>query len=314
MEARVGIGIDFGSTNIKGAILDETGRVYATACAANNGAQGYDQAVRDLIALVEKLLNDAGRSSESVAGLGVACPGLVDVNRGLMVYHPGFEWKNKALQKDLAARFPELPVRLINDGNAAAYGEMRLGAAAGKKNVVLLTLGSGVGGGIIVNGEILNGRDGFAGEIGHMIVEMHGETCCCGRQGCLETYSAARGLTAYARQQRMRKDIATTMSEEACGSIKTIAQAADQGDPLALHIMERLYAYLSGGIVSLIHIVNPESVVLSGGIANLGEGFLTRISGMVEEKLMYPLFRCEIRIAALGENAGIFGACLFGLL
>lgn len=287
---RYAAGLDLGGTNLKYGIVSEDGAVVHRASTPSRAAAGPD-AVLDTMgrALAECL----ARGIElHAAGAGI--PGAVDTTRGISlgdVQHIP-SWKGVAVGPYLASR-TSLPVFVDNDGKAMAYAEARVGAARGAANVVGLTLGTGIGGGIVLDGELHRGRTFNAGEIGHTIVDANGELCPCGNRGCLAMYC---GGSTFG------------------GDPRAVFEAASRGDDVARATIDRVVFYLGAGITSIVNLLNPDVVVIGGGISDAGDAFVARVADEVRRRALKPM-NDDVRIvrAQLGNDAGMIGAALLAL-
>ena len=311
--AKYCVGIDLGGTFIKAALLDAAPTVRARREVQTPVDGGAEAVIEAMAKVAEELLPAGGVARSDVLGVGVGSPGPLDLEAGVVIGMPnipGFE--NVPLRKCLAERL-SLPVALENDANAAALGEYRVGSGQGVGDMVLLTLGTGVGSGIVIAGQLVHGAHGMGAEIGHLIVEPGGEPCGCGQRGCLERYASATYLADYARRlieqegrpSSLREVLATT------GQItsKDVVEARRAGDALAAEVWDRAMRYLAVGCVSICRVLDPEMIVLGGGLAKAGEELLGPLRGHFERlhwKLSEP--RTTLALAALGNDAGVIGA------
>jgi glucokinase len=304
------LALDIGGTKIAGGIVNAEGGLLKRATVPTEAAQGPDR----IIANASKLARDLLQSHQEVSpipvvALGVGSVGQIDFASGRVVLAtsalPG--WAGTCLKSALGAELG-LPTFVENDANAAAYGEYRAGAARGYRHVVCLTLGTGIGGGVIADGELLRGATGGAAELGHVAVELNGELCPCGRRGCLEAYSSGSALLRYAND-RLASLQAGPPSELAgypslTGGI--VFDAAARGDQLAQDIVERFCRYLGAGLVSFQFAFDPECFVLGGGVSSVGELLLEGIRRALPEQDRH----IRLLLASLGNDAGLIGAAL----
>lgn len=311
MVEQMTIGIDVGGTNLRAALVDESGRVRARASTETLAAQGFDVVMERCAELVERLLDESGLPDHGWP-IGVGVPGPLIHATGVVLNAPNLPgWKNAPVRDRLAERAQRVVV-VENDANAAAFGEYKAGAGGDSGDMVLLTLGTGIGGGIVLNGQVLRGSFDNAGEIGHMIVEPHGRDCPCGQRGCLERYASAVALAERVREALMAGEASSLGDvEPAQIDAERVVSAAAAGDAVAARVWEDACRGLAVACVNLQHILNPKSIVLAGGLINAGEALL----GPVRERfgaLTWKMAddRPVIRLAALGGDAGVIGAAL----
>ncbi len=306
------IGIDVGGTNLKAGLVDESGRILADARTPLDfrGAEAFAQ---DLAQLARDVLRRGGVSEDQISYIGIGLPGAVA--HGSVLYTCNIPLKNVPLA-ELFRREIDLPVLLENDANCAAVGEWLCGAGRGSRNFVTVTLGTGVGGGFILNGKLYAGG-GTVGEVGHMVVEKGGALCSCGRRGCWEAYTSATGLIRMTRETMARhpESLLHAVSAENGGRVegRTAFQAARAGDKAALELCRTYVSYLAAGMTNLVNILQPEILAIGGGISGAPEELLlSPLRAQVEEEC-YPRHIGKLpRIvrAELGNDAGIIGAAL----
>ena len=311
------LGIDLGGTNIAAGLLNDEKTLI---CKASLPTPATDPVavVDSMAALCRRLVEKEGISFDEVAYVGVACPGMVDREEGIVVYTPNVAFDNFPLARALCDRIPIKQVYLENDANAAALGEAVAGCARGKKNVVMITLGTGVGGGIIIDGHIYRGHNGEAGELGHMVIERNGIPCPCGRRGCLEAYASATALIRMTKE-KMAKRPDSMMHEIAkkYGRVsgKTAFDAERADDEAGAEVVSAYISYLACGITNIINIFQPETVVIGGGICHERDNLLNRLFPLVRKEAYGSgrIQTAELRIAELSGDAGIVGAACLGL-
>jgi glucokinase len=305
---RVVIGVDLGGTNLRTAILSPDGSILDRHKEATHAADGWETVVARLIENIKRQRAVAVQQGFDVAAIGVGAPGVIQADKGIVVKSPNFpDWNNLPL-KDQLEKALGTPVFLENDANAAALGEQWRGAGRGIRSMILLTLGTGVGGGIILDNKIWHGADGMAGEIGHMTLIPDGRPCTCGNTGCLEMYSSARGivqsfLEAQGKEANGISDGLKQISSE------QVYEAAGAGNEIAVRVMKDMGRMLGIGIASLINIFNPERIVVGGGVKDAWPLFI----GSTREEIMkrafaVPAQRTEIVPSQLGDDAGMVGA------
>lgn len=310
--APIAIGIDLGGTNLKIAAVDREGRLLASVVDPNTCGAGPDSTIKAMVRGADRVREKCGGESSQVVGVGVGTPGPIDVRRGVVLHAsnlPG--WKNVAIRDELAARF-DLPVAFDNDANLAAYGEHWVGAGRGGGDLVMLTLGTGVGGGVIVDGRILHGHFDNAGELGHMIVEPKGLPCSCGQRGCLEQYASAAGVARRAMaalEAGSPSSLEEPLRQPRGIDAGDVAAHATRGDELAMRIWNEACFYLALVVVNVRHAFNPERIVLGGGMSDAGDFLITRVCDQAG-KLGWSLCDDAPQIvrAALGNEAGVIGA------
>jgi glucokinase len=275
---------------------------------ATNAAEGWKKVVARLIEGIGRQQSNASLKGLRVSAVGVGAPGVIQVDRGIVVKSPNFpDWNNLPL-KELLEDALSLPVTIENDANAAALGEQWRGAGRDIRSMILLTLGTGVGGGIILNNAIWHGADGMAGEIGHMTLVPDGRLCSCGNVGCLETYASARGIV---QSYREALEPSVRKSSQAVGPITSayVYEAARSGSQIAIQVMKDTGRMLGIGIASLINIFNPERVVIGGGVKDAWSLFIDAVRQEIMRRAFeVPAKRTEIVPSLLGDDAGIVGA------
>jgi len=311
------IGIDLGGTNIAAAFVDEDGTITKRASLPSNAAGGPNAVIDGLMNVCEVLLRDAAGTPETI---GIGVPGTVNNEAGEVVFTPNLPFHNINVTSGLKNKYG-CPVHLGNDANCAALGETVSGGAKGAQDVVFVTLGTGIGGGIILGGRLLTGLSGAASELGHMVIVAGGRKCGCGRHGCWERYGSATGLIRTAIEfMDMHVD---SLLWELCGGLKekidgkAIFDAFRVGDHTAKLAVERYIEHLAAGIVNIINILEPEMVCLGGGIANAWDCLSEPLEALAEKEKFFRFSpsapRTKIVKALLGNDAGIIGAAMLGL-
>ncbi len=300
-------GIDLGGTNLKLGLVTAEGEVVARHRCPTEAEGGADHVLARMADAVRDLCDTAGVDLADVPAVGVGSPGPLDTRAGVVVFSPNLKWHDVPVRDRLRAAL-DRPVVLENDANAAAYGEFRCGAGREVDTLVVLTLGTGVGGGMILDGRLYRGTNDTGAELGHLIVAHGGRRCACGAEGCLEAYASA---TAVLDRTRERIEAGEASSLAGAFTSKDVFDAATAGDALAAEIVEETAGYLGAGITSILHAVNPQRVALAGGMAGAGEPFLARIRAAVD-RLAFERARKVVTIVytALGDDAGLIGAAL----
>ena len=289
------IGVDLGGTNTVFGIVDARGNVVVNASiktAVHNEIELY---LDDLVVGLNMLIEQVG-GKDKIRGIGVGAPNGNYFN-GSIEFAPNLPWKGKIPLAQMIQERIGIPVALTNDANAAAIGEMTYGAARGMKDFIVITLGTGVGSGIVVGGQLVYGHDGFAGELGHMIVRRNGRMCGCGRQGCLETYTSATGVARTAREYlsiRSDESLLRSIDVDAITS-KDVYDAAMQGDALALEIFEATGAILGESFADFVTFSSPEAIILFGGLTKSGDLLMNPIKHHMEKNLL-PIYKGKTKL------------------
>ena len=317
------IGIDLGGTNIAAGIINENFEILSKESTPTLAHERPSEAiVDDMAMLCKKLCQNLGITEADVASVGVVSPGVVDDQTGCVVVAKNMGFQNFPLVPLLRERISIPNIYIENDANAAAWGEAIAGAAKGSRFSVMITLGTGVGGGIVTDGKLYKGFNSAAGELGHIVIKEGGRPCSCGRRGCWEAYSSATGLVNMTKEKLAeceRQGRVTVMTELAAARGKvtgrTAFQGMRQGDAAAKEVVDEYIRYLSSGLTSMINIFQPEILSIGGGISNEGQFLLDLLSPIVNaERFGAGMFRStELRIAELKNDAGIIGAAVLGM-
>jgi len=310
------LGIDLGGTNIAAGLVDDNCKIIRKNSVPAGRTRPFHEIVKDMIELSQKIIKEEGLEDSDVEKIGIASPGIANNEKGEIVYASSFpDFRNAPVAKEFKKYFPESEVYLENDANAAAFGEMMAGAAKGKSNTVAVTLGTGVGGGIIIDKKIYSGFNNAGGEIGHKVIVCDGLECECGRRGCWEMYASGSALirqtkeAAKANPQSLINIITNGNLEKING--KMVFDAADKGDVTANEVISKYIKYISVGIVDIINVFRPEVIVIGGGISGQGERLLSPIRECAQKESYGQVDReTEIVAAALGNDAGIIGAAM----
>ena len=309
---RVVIGVDLGGTNTRTALVNREGIVLDKQKEATVAAGGHEQVIAKLIGNINRQRENAGRLGRTVIAVGVGAPGVIHEQTGVVVKSPNFpDWNNLPLRKTLELELG-IPVFIENDANAAALGEQWRGAGSGIKSMIFLTLGTGVGGGIILGGRIWHGADGMAGEVGHMTISPDGRQCGCGNTGCLEMYASSRGIVMTFGEIWSQQDAAAPLPPGITS--EQVYQAARSGDHIAVRAMQDMGRSLGIGIANLINIFNPEMVVIGGGVRDAWDLFIDATRDEIRRRAFeYPAERTKILPSVLGDDAGMVGAAAVAL-
>ena len=316
------IGIDLGGTNIAAGLVDENYKIIAKASVPTAPERGAEAIVADMALLCRKLCTSNNIELSDIASVGIASPGAIDSAEGKVKYANNLPFSNLPITAMLAEQIGIKDVRVENDANAAAWGEAVAGAAKGAKNSVMITLGTGVGGGIIIDGKVYSGFNGIAGELGHVVIEYNGRRCSCGRRGCWEAYSSATGLINMTKEKLSecentgRKTIMTELVRQK-GKVSglTAFDAMRHGDEAGKEVVDMYLGYLACGLANMVNIFQPEVISIGGGVSNEGQSLVDAIVPLIRKEQyggsLTPL--TDIRIAKLGNDAGIIGAALLSI-
>ena len=306
------IGIDLGGTNIAVGLVNEKIEIIKKASAPTIKERDYKEIVADMANLVKKVTQDAGLSLDGIKAVGIGCPGTVDNSRGVVLYSNNIVMQNVPLAEEFKKHI-DVPVALENDASAAAYGEY---ITMDKKadTFLFVTLGTGVGGGIIINGKIYSGFNFSAGEIGHTTIVVDGKQCTCGKKGCWEQYASVTALVSQTKKM-MKEHPESIMhdwvKEKGRVSGRTAFECAKRGDKAAIEVKEQYIRYVAEGISNMVNIFQPEMLVIGGGISKEGNELLAPIKKFVY-KYDYnkEMPKTQIKIARLFNDAGIIGAAM----
>ncbi len=309
MNEEIVAGIDIGGTNSVYGLVDKQGKIIAEGTIDTDKSPQPDGFIKTLSAEINNLLADT--KGYTLKGVGIGAPNG-NYHKGTIELAPNLTWKGIVPFADIMEKELKKPVVLTNDANAAAVGEMIFGGAQGIKDFIILTLGTGLGSGFVVNGEVVYGHTGFAGEYGHVIMIPGGRECGCGRRGCLETYASATGLTRTAKilmEERKDDSMLRTMNPAVIDS-KTVAEAAAKGDKLSIDAFDYTAEILALAIVNAVVVTSPKAIFLFGGLAKAGDLLFIPLRKYVNE-FIQPVFRntFEVLPSAIPEtNAAVLGA------
>jgi len=306
------IGIDIGGTNIQAGVVGASGKIMQRKSGPTLVHEGKNRVIERICNFITELIENIG--SGSVIGIGIGSAGVIDIERGVVVTSPNFpDWKDVPLKEIISSRYGITTV-LDNDANVVVYGEYLVGAARGASSLIGLTLGTGVGGAIILDGNIWHGCEGMAGEIGHITVVPDGPECVCGNFGCLEAYASATAIVKHTLERLSNTSqgpiLRSSLLKDFSDLTSTkIYEAALLGDGLAKEVFAEAGMYLGIALGSLINIFNPEQVVIGGGVINAWDFFYSSLREEVNKRAFArPAKRVDILPAVLGEDAGIIGA------
>ncbi len=309
------VGLDVGGTTMKAAVVDDTGKPFPSATLATEAYKGQQHGLNQMAATIGLAIAAAGKMESEIAAIGVATPGTMDIPAGIILDPPNLRpWQNVPVRDFVANRF-RIPTAFQNDANAAAFGEYWVGAGRDVRSMVMFTLGTGIGGGVIIDDHVLEGQHSHGAEVGHMKIDL-GKTrkCGCGRWGCLEAFASATSVVKRAQEavanvdgKSLLRELLATTDEEL--PAKVVFQAAEQGDPIAKKVIDDTAYYLAVGAMNMMHLIDPDMIVYAGGMIAAGEPFLNRIRHNIRE-LAFPIpaEKTIVRYSQLGSDAGYIGA------
>ena len=310
------IGVDLGGTGIKAGVVSEAGEILSKASVPTGRERPYQAIVADIASLCERVVREAGVTMAQIKAIGVGVPGICDPRTGVIPLCTNLGWHDVPFVEELD-KHTTLPVYVDNDATVAGFAESIAGVSAGSASSVFLTLGTGVGGGIVIGGRPYSGMHGIGSEIGHMIIRMDGEPCTCGNCGCFERYASA---TAIIREAvRAVQDCPQSMILKRCGgdpariNAKTVIDCAKAGDETACRVFAAYVKALAHGIINIINVLDPEVIALGGGVSMAGEFLLDAVREAVKPLIFFKSMPyARIELARLGADAGIIGAALLG--
>ena len=312
------LGIDLGGMSIKAGVCDDNGNILTKDTCVTVRDEDGDRILNDMAALCLKVINDAGLKAEDIEYAGIASPGSADSEKGVIIYAATLPFLNYPIADKLSEKTGIKKVYIDNDANAAAKGEATYGAAKGYKDSLFITIGTGVGGGIIIDGKIYSGFNFSGAELGHIVIVKDGDECPCSRRGCLESYASATALIKQTKEM-MLANKESKLWEVCDGDIekvngKTVFDAMLLDDATAKEVYKRYISYVACGITNFINIFQPEVLSIGGGISKQGEILIAPIREIVEKEQYsrYSDKKTIIKVAELGNDAGIIGAASLG--
>ncbi len=309
------IGIDLGGTNIAGGLINDSGHIVKKFSTPTLSERGSDAVIDDIYMLIKKLM-DNNPTDEEIESVGIGIPGIADPHTGVVLTCVNINWYNVPLREKLHEKI-DCPIFIDNDATVAGVAEFIVAQKGKYENAVLLTLGTGIGGGILYDGKVVSGFHGIGSEVGHMIIGENFYDCNCGRNGCLETFASSTAIIRYAKHLLEDYEGESLILEMTAGNLdqingEIIFNAAKAGDAIGNKVVDRLVRYLSIGIMNIISVVDPEVVVLGGGISLAGSYLVDKIT-IELTKLRY--FKnsniAKIELAKLQNDAGIIGAAMY---
>ncbi|MFS0558251.1 ROK family protein [Brevibacillus sp. 179-C9.3 HS] len=294
------IGLDLGGTKILTGLVDRGGRIIAQKQLPTFAEEGEKAVIERVLSAIHDVLSASGIDPRKVRGVGIASAGVINSERSEVVFASNLGWRNVPIGTLIEQRFG-LPVRLFNDANAAAIAEWLWGAGAGTQNMIYVTVSTGVGAGVISGGRLICGRDGSAGEFGHISIDWNGPSCSCGNRGCLENYASGTAIENAARHKL------TTTNDPV--TAKSISEAALAGDPFSEQIIKQAGFYLGVGAANLIYLFNPEVIVFGGGVMNASTILMPEIKKSMRDRCI-PGLAQDVRVvlSQIGVEAGVMGA------
>jgi glucokinase len=312
------VGVDLGGTKIVAGAMSEDGtQHFGMRSIPTSPELGADSVADRMVGLVEGVILDTMETTEAhrrdFIGVGVGAPGPLDRENGVVLVAPNLGWRDFPLRARISEHL-EMPATLDNDANCATVGEWWQGAARGGRNVVGMTIGTGIGGGLIVDGQLFHGSSDLAGEIGHTTIDLNGRHCKCGNYGCLEAYASGPAIATRAREVLVREESQSLMPKLVDGRLEdltaeTVYNAAKRGDPLANELVRDTARYLGVGVANLLNIFNPDVVVIAGGVTQAGDVLFVPLLAEVKRRAFRPaVAAARIVPGALPGTAGVVGA------
>ena len=301
------IGVDIGGTNLKAGVVDGQGQIISEASVPTGADRPQDVVLSDILGAVMTSIAGANISVKDVRAVGMGSPGMIDTENGVVIYNNNLGWKDFRIADKMSSALG-IPARLENDADAAALGEVIAGSAKGAKSAMIITLGTGVGSGYVIDEKIFRGC-----EFGHMVIAYGGRKCTCGRHGCFEAYCSATGLinmTKEAIAEHPMSTLAEIAKTEGVVSGHTVFAAAEQGDSVAEHIIDEYTGYLSCGLGNLVNGLQPEVISIGGGIGKQGERLLVPLREKMKPEVYTGLPMPKIVSCTLGYKAGLIGAAM----
>ncbi len=315
------IGVDLGGTNIAAGIVNEEGEILFRASIPTGAHRPAEEIVADMANLCHSLVKEANLTASDIASVGIASPGVANHDDGVVEYANNLPFRKFPIAEVFKKTFPVERVTVENDANAAAWGEAKVGAAKGSHSSVMITLGTGVGGGIIIDDKVYSGFNYAGAELGHIVIVCDGRPCSCGRKGCWEAYSSATALVRMTQEkidECNEKGIKTAMTDYVAAKGKVSGRTAFDcmraGDEAAAEVVDSYVKYLACGLTNIINIFQPEVLSIGGGISNEKDNLLNPLLPLIRKEVYGSgiVKETDIRIATLGNDAGIIGAALLG--
>ena len=310
------IGIDLGGTGIKAGVVNEEGKIVCKVSCPTGVERGAEAVVNDMAHLALKAVEEAKLTLDDIKAVGIGIPGIQDPKTGIVPFCTNLHWHAVPLIEWMQ-RVIDKPIYIGNDATVAGLAESVAGVSKGCKNSLFVTLGTGVGGGIVIDGKVFSGSNGIGSEIGHMITVAGGELCTCGNRGCWERYASATAIIRMGRAAA-EKNPEGAIAKAVGGDLdkieaRTVIDLAKAGDPEASEIFDTYVDHLCVGLTSLINIMDPEVIALGGGVSHAGEFLLNAVRQKIKKYIFYKTMPyARIELATLGNDAGIIGAAMLG--
>lgn len=310
------LGIDIGGTNIAAGVVDESFNIVSKSKVKTNSERSSEEVLQDIALAGELAVKEANLSLKDMEWVGMGCPGTCNIDSGLVEYANNLKWENVPLRQFVGDALG-IPAYIENDANAAALGEYYAGAAKGAKSAVVITLGTGLGAGIIIDGKIFSGSNYAGAEIGHTVINVDGEQCTCGRRGCFEAYCSATALVKFTKRS-IEKNPGSLMvrlaEKEGKISGRTAFNAAKEGDMAGQEVVDYFIKNLACGIINTINVFQPNILCIGGGVSNEGDNLLIPLKEYISKEVYSKNSdsNTEITLCKLGNNSGIIGAALLG--
>ena len=310
------VGIDLGGTSIKAGLVDENGKIIAKATCPTLVERGAEPVVADMAKLSLEVIEKGNCTLDDVKAIGIGLPGIQDPRTGIVPFCTNLYWHEVPVV-ELMQKVIDKPIFIGNDATVAGLAESVAGVSAGIKHSVFLTLGTGVGGGIVHDGKVYSGVNGVGSELGHMLVVLDGELCTCGNKGCWERYASATALIRMGKEaakENNASEIYTSVNGDLdLITAKTVIDAAKNGDETANKVFNRYVYYLCAGLVNIINFIDPEVIVLGGGVSHAGTFLLDAVRAKLPSMVFYKTMPyARVELAILGNDAGIIGAAMLG--
>lgn len=307
------IGVDVGGTNIKIALVDLKGEIISSNKVPTRAEMGYEYTINTMKQAIADLMKETKTNKDMIEGIGFGFPGQIDYKNGIVKNAPNIPgWVDVPIAEVIEKEF-QIPTRVDNDVRCAALGELNYGAGVGCENLICITVGTGIGSGLIVNGKLVRGASNAAGELGHIKLQMtDGPLCGCGDFGCLEAFASGPAIVSMA-EEYIKGGKSTKYRELANPDITPyiVSEAAKQGDAVAARIFTIIGEYIGIGLASVVNLLNPEKIIIGGGVADAGDVLLNPIKEMIQKRAMkIAASTVQIVPAKLGNNAGVIGASL----
>ncbi len=309
------IGIDLGGTKIAAGIVDEDGKIIKKDSIPTGRTRKSEEIVNDICMLIKKLLHDENLSEKDIYSVGIGSPGSLDRDQGIIIANFNLSFRYVAIREAIQ-KVISVPVYVENDANCAAIAESVVGVAKGLDYAVLITIGTGIGGGIIINNKLYIGSNGAGAELGHVVIDLDGEVCTCGRKGCWEAYSSATALIrqtkAAAAENPSSKILELVDGDMNKIDAKTAFDAAKMGDEAAINVVDRYIDILADGLANMVNIFQPDLIAIGGGVSKEGENLLAPLREKMKGRTFFigDLKNTQIVTAKMGNDAGIVGAAL----